>query len=63
LNDQQVHGEQNAMDVHHRVGNEIRGAIRNSGATMPEDLKPEEPIRELTRRQKKFLHTFAKQVE
>ena len=59
LNDHHVQGEQNPMDLHHRVGNEIRGAIRNSGATMPEDLKPEEPIKELTRRQK-FLQASVK---
>lgn len=44
-----VQGEQRAMDTHHRVGTEIRGAIRKSGATMPEDLKPEEPIKNLAR--------------
>jgi DNA-damage-inducible protein D len=42
-----IQGEQPAMDTHHRVGSEIRTAIRKSGATMPEDLKPEESIRRL----------------
>jgi len=42
-----IQGEQPAMDTHHRVGSEIRTAIRKSGATMPEDLIPEESIKKL----------------
>jgi DNA-damage-inducible protein D len=47
-----VQGEQKAMDTHRSVGTEIRGAIRKTGATMPEDLKPEEPIKNLIRRKR-----------
>ncbi len=39
LTDLKVQGEQPAMDMHHEVGKEIRGALRNSGVEMPEDLK------------------------
>jgi DNA-damage-inducible protein D len=42
-----IQGEQRATDTHNRVGREIRGAMEKSGATMPEDLKPEEPIKNL----------------
>jgi DNA-damage-inducible protein D len=51
LIDLKVQGEQQAMDMHHQVGKEIRGALHNSGVEMPENLKPEEPIRDLTKRQ------------
>jgi DNA-damage-inducible protein D len=35
------------MDTHHRVGQEIRTAIRKIGGKMPEDLEPEESIKKL----------------
>ena len=52
-----IQGEQSAMDTHHRVGSEIRKAMNKIGATMPEDLRPEESIRKLesARNQKKLL--------
>jgi len=42
-----VQTEQHAMDTHHRVGQEIRTAIRKIGGKMPEDLEPEESIKKL----------------
>ncbi|MGH7781859.1 MAG: DNA damage-inducible protein D [Candidatus Binataceae bacterium] len=42
-----VQTEQHAMDTHHRVGQEIRTAIRKIGGKMPEDLAPEESIKKM----------------
>jgi DNA-damage-inducible protein D len=55
LTDLKVQGEQPAMDTHHQVGKEIRRALHNSGVEMPEDLKPEEPIKNLIGRQPKLI--------
>jgi DNA-damage-inducible protein D len=51
-----IQGEQLAMDTHHRVGSEIRSAMKRIGGTMPEDLPPEESIKKLAsaRKQKKL---------
>ena len=51
-----VQTEQHAMDTHHRVGSEIRSAIRKIGGKMPEDLEPEESIKkvEAARREKRL---------
>jgi DNA-damage-inducible protein D len=54
LADLNIQGEQQAMDTHHRVGRDIRGALHNSGV-IPEDLKPDEPIKNLTPRQRKLI--------
>ena len=48
-----IQGEQPAMETHHRVGSEIRTAIRKSGATMPENLKPEESIKKIASARKR----------
>jgi DNA-damage-inducible protein D len=50
-----VQGEQPAIDTHHRVGAEVRQAIKRIGGTMPEDLKPEESIKKIAATQKKQL--------
>jgi DNA-damage-inducible protein D len=42
-----IQTEQHAMDTHHRVGQEIRTAIRKIGGKMPEDLEPEESIKKV----------------
>jgi len=42
-----VQTEQRAMDTHHRVGQEIRTAIRKIGGKMPEDLQAEESIKKV----------------
>jgi DNA-damage-inducible protein D len=42
-----IRTEQHAMDTHHRVGQEIRTAIRKIGGKMPEDLAPEESIKKV----------------
>lgn len=42
-----IQGEQPAIDTHHRVGSEVRQAIKRIGGTMPEDLTPEVSIKKL----------------
>lgn len=59
LTDLKVQGERQAMDMHHEVGKEIRSTLRNSGAEMPENLKPVEPIKNLTDRQPKLIPSLS----
>lgn len=51
----QVRGEQPAIDTHHRVGSEVRQAIRRIGGTMPENLLPEESIKKLDIKRRKQI--------
>jgi len=50
-----VQGEQPAIDTHHRVGVEVRQAMKRIGGTMPEDLAPEESVKKLAPAPKKGL--------
>jgi DNA-damage-inducible protein D len=43
----QIQGEQKAIDTHHEVGKKVRQAIKNIGATMPENLPAEPSIKVL----------------
>jgi DNA-damage-inducible protein D len=43
-----IEGQQQAIDTHYRVGNEVRATIKRIGGTMPEDLPAEESIKRLT---------------
>jgi DNA-damage-inducible protein D len=45
-----IQGEVRAIDAHAQVGREVRGTIQRLGNTMPEDLAPEAPIREIEKR-------------
>jgi DNA-damage-inducible protein D len=45
-----IRGEQAAINAHVAVAREVRQAIINVGNTLPEDLPPEPPIREIERR-------------
>ncbi|MGH7905693.1 MAG: DNA damage-inducible protein D, partial [Candidatus Binataceae bacterium] len=50
-----VQGEESAIDTHHRVGREVRDAIRRIGGTLPEDLKAEESVKKVQAARKKQL--------
>ena len=45
-----IQGEQRAIHAHAQVGSEVRQAIQRLGNTMPEELAPEPPIREIEKR-------------
>lgn len=47
-----IRGEEAAINTHVEVGREVRDAIRRVGNTMPEDLTPEPPIKEIEKRLK-----------
>jgi DNA-damage-inducible protein D len=51
----QIRGEKLAMDTHFRVGREIRASIEKIGGKMPEDLVPEESIKQIESRHRKML--------
>ncbi len=42
-----IHGEQEAMQIHRQVGEEVRAAIDRIGGVRPEDLPIEEPIQKV----------------
>lgn len=50
-----VNTEEQAIDTHFQVGQEVRTAIRKIGGKMPEDLPAEEPIQKLQARTQKKL--------
>jgi DNA-damage-inducible protein D len=45
-----IQGEERAIRAHQQVGVEVRQAIQRLGNTVPEDLPPEPPIREIEKR-------------
>lgn len=47
LRDEEIIGQQAAMDVHHEVGKKVRKAIEDIGGVMPENLRPEPSIKPL----------------
>lgn len=55
LIERKIQGEENAIDTHHRVGREVRDAIRRIGGTLPEDLKPEESVKKIQAARKRQL--------
>lgn len=48
-----VRGQQQAIDTHRQVGNEVREAIKRIGGTMPENLPAGEHIKQVEKRLKK----------
>jgi DNA-damage-inducible protein D len=52
LGKENVRGEQQAITTNRRVGEHVRTTIKNSGGTLPEVLKLEEPIKNVTKRLK-----------
>ncbi len=53
LNRESVSGEEDAIHIHKTVGMEVRSAIKRVGGTMPENLSPEPPIKQLIANEKK----------
>ncbi len=48
LDKKKVEGEENACDVHYKVGKAVRGAIKEIGGTMPEELEvPKKSVKEI----------------
>jgi DNA-damage-inducible protein D len=47
-----IQGQQKAIETHHRVGKEVREAIKRIGGTMPEDLAPAEHTKRVEKRLK-----------
>ena len=45
-----VKGEQHAIVTNRKVGEHVRTTIKNSGGTLPEALKLEEPIKNVKKR-------------
>lgn len=43
----QVRGQKNAMSTPHEVGKTVRNTIQKIGGTLPENLKPAPPIKEI----------------
>ncbi len=48
-----VNGEAAAIGIHKQVGQDVRDTIKKIGGTMPEDLPPECPIKQLEQESKK----------
>jgi DNA-damage-inducible protein D len=53
LKKNRVQGEQRAIDTHHRVGREVREAIKKIGGVMPEELEAEESVKKIEAARKK----------
>lgn len=50
-----IRGDEQASKTHFMVGGRVRQTIKDIGGTMPENLLPEQHIRELKNRKKKLL--------
>lgn len=48
-----------AMETHEAVGKEVRAAISKIGGTLPENIPPAEPIKNVEKRLKKTKSTLA----
>ena len=47
-----INNQRDAMEAHEAVGKEVRAAIAKIGVTLPENISPAEPIKELKKRVK-----------
>ena len=52
LNRENIKGPQRAIQTHEQVGKEVRQAIARIGGTMPENIPPAEPIKQVEKRLK-----------
>ena len=52
LRNDQIKGQQNAENTHHRVSKEVRNTIKTLGGTTPENLPSETPIKQLQKAKK-----------
>jgi len=48
-----IEGQEESIDTHRTVGQEVRATIRKIGGKMPEDLPPEKSIKKLISERKK----------
>jgi DNA-damage-inducible protein D len=55
IRNQRIQGEDNAIQAHRTVGEEVRTAINRIGGTMPENLPAEESLKRLTGKQRREL--------
>jgi len=55
LQREKIRGEHRAIQTHEQVGKEVREAIRRIGGTMPENIPPAEPIKEVEKRLKQSI--------
>ena len=54
-----VKGEASAIDTHHQVGQAVRSTIARLGGTLPENLRPETSIKQLTAKRRPKLSAGA----
>ncbi len=52
LKRENIQGQQKAIQTHEQVGKEVRQAIERIGGTMPENIPPAEPIKQVEKRLK-----------
>jgi len=50
---EKIKNQRDAMETHEMVGREVRAAIAKIGVTMPENIPPAEPIKNVEKRLKK----------
>ncbi len=56
INKDEIKGEEKANTTHFDVGQKVRNTIKEIGGTMLEDLKPEDHIKELEKKEKKLIN-------
>ena len=52
---EKIRGEASAIQTHHQVGREVRAAIKRIGGTLPEDILPDVPIKDVEHRIKEAV--------
>lgn len=52
---EKIHTQGKAIETHRQVGKEVRAAIKRIGGTLPEDIPPEEHIKQVEKRVKTTL--------
>ncbi len=59
---ERIVGEEDAFKAHHKVGTEVREAIRRVGGTMPEDIPLEPSLKKLTAAETKAIKGKPKEI-
>ena len=59
LAQERINNQQQAIKTHEQVGKEVREAIKRIGGTLPENIPPAEPIREVKKRIKAAIPRLA----
>jgi DNA-damage-inducible protein D len=55
LKRENIRNQRDAMEAHEMVGKKVRSAIEEIGGTMPENIPPVEPIKNVEKRLKKII--------